>query len=408
MKILLVSSLFPSDYKPSEGTFTHRWAKQLILGGCEVLGFSVQAITPATLLRTPKHFFIPLLRPKRFHYVWKEVPISALRVIVPIPGGQRSRLQPWLIFRSIRNELDRLFQNNPYDILWIGQGGPIAQATARYARLRNIPYVASAIGDGITRALNNPESFDAHRERQTLMGSQSVLCVSEDMKQKVLKLTDGRCHPVTFYSGVDTKNVRPNPDLRKQFRKRLALNPDHFNLLFVGHLIKPKGIYELLSVFHRLVQKRPEIRLVMVGFVTEKKSVQKTIQTLSLGSKVTLTGGIDHEEVLGYFNAADLFVFPSWSEGLPNAVMEACAHALPVIATHVDGIPELIVHTKTGILIPPNNEKKLEEAIEYLIDFPKIGTQLGIAARKNMENNFNYHTKGPELVELFSKLLFKQ
>ena len=405
MRVLILSSLFPQPFRPSEGTFTHRWAQQLMMAGCSVLGFTVRALTPATLLRSPSTFFHHLAQPRQFHYQWRGVPISGIRVLLPFPGGAQSRTQPHLLFRALRQALDPLLRDHPHDLIWLGQGGPIAQATARYARERNVPYLASAIGGAVNNALKNPGGVLYEHERNTFLGSAGVICVSEDMNRKVQKLTGGRCKTTTFYSGVDTQQLKKKPALRAQFRKQHGWSDEHTVMLFIGHLIRAKGIYELLHIFANLQPHHPGLRLLLVGMAIEKRPILKTIANRGIASHVTLTGGVDHQQVDGYLNAADLFVFPSWSEGLPNVVMEACALGLPVVASDVDGIPELIDPGKTGLLVPPRNEKKLEEAVVSLLASSPLRTRLGSAARTKMEREFNFHRNGFHLVQTMAAAL---
>ena len=109
---------------------------------------------------------------------------------------------------------------------------------------------------------------------------------------------------------------------------------------------------------------------------------------------VSIIDGVDHREIPGYMNAADVLVLPSWMEGLPNVIMEACSCKLPVIASAVGGIPEIIEDQKDGILINPRSPGELTEKLIFFIENKIISRDFGIKLRCKMVNKFNYHKNG--------------
>jgi glycosyltransferase involved in cell wall biosynthesis len=256
------------------------------------------------------------------------------------------------------------------------------------------------------RCFNKPESYAHKREKEILLHSKLVVCVSHDMDIKVRKMTNERIPTLTFYYGVDANRLRIDPELRKEVRSKLDLNENNPAIVFVGFQKKHKGIYELIQSFRDISYIYPLARLILVGEIIEPRRIKRAIAANGLTSKVILTGGVPYEDILGYLNAADVFAFPSWEEGLPNAVMEACACELPIVASNVGGIPEMIQHEKNGLLISPRDVSGLTKNIKRLLEFPDKARELGVAAREKILKDFDYNKNGKILADRMYKLIY--
>ena len=205
----------------------------------------------------------------------------------------------------------------------LSYGGYLSKAVSRYATERGMHCITWAIGGDIINSYDKVRSSAYQRERSILLASKLVVCVSEDIESKVRQMTDERVDTMTFYTGVDTDNIRPDATLRSMFRLRLGYDEEEIVFCFVGHLIGSKGVFELLRTFAHIAGTAPSLRLLLIGSVIDKRKIKKSIKQLNIQSYVKMTGPVNHDQIAGYLNAADIFVFPSWSEGLPNAVIEA-------------------------------------------------------------------------------------
>jgi glycosyltransferase involved in cell wall biosynthesis len=136
-----------------------------------------------------------------------------------------------------------------------------------------------------------------------------------------------------------------------------AANGD--SILYVGRLVKGKGVECLISAMKRC----PEERLVVVGDGPERRALELLAKNLT---NVTFVGQVPPAGVSGYLQKARTFVLPSFSEGSPNVVLEAMAHGVPTIATEVGGIPDLIQHGETGFLTRPGNAEEIAHYIKKL------------------------------------------
>lgn len=135
-------------------------------------------------------------------------------------------------------------------------------------------------------------------------------------------------------------------------------------VLFVGELKRVKGIYTLLEAINILKKSKKEVRLIIVGDGPEKKWIQDFVLKNNLQNIIRLDGRKSPSELLYYYNAADLFVMPSFSESFGLVYVEAMSCGTPVIGSHSTAIPEVISSDDYGILVPPGNATGLADAIE--------------------------------------------
>lgn len=159
---------------------------------------------------------------------------------------------------------------------------------------------------------------------------------------------------------------------------------DTFNILFVGRVSEEKGIeclLKALAVLSKNLKQRLETKIVGVGSDTYVEYVKREIKRLNLNT-VKILGGVDHKKLERYYDDADVFVLASRREGMPLVILEAMAHAKPVIATKVGGIPELVKHGINGLLFDPDNFQQLAQHLTNLVENRKVAIELGLKAQE--------------------------
>ena len=124
-----------------------------------------------------------------------------------------------------------------------------------------------------------------------------------------------------------------------------------------------------------------------------------------MNGSLHMTGRLEHLEIPRYLNAGDIFVLPSHSEGLPNAILEAMACSLPVIATRVGGIPEAVEDGKSGILTEKKDTNSLARAMEYLIENGVAAKEMGVYGRKIMESRFSWKKNAQKIIEIYREII---
>jgi glycosyltransferase involved in cell wall biosynthesis len=180
-------------------------------------------------------------------------------------------------------------------------------------------------------------------------------------------------------NGLDLNRFTPDSRSRQTTRTSLGLE----DALVIGcnaRLEKQKGHTYLIEAFARLSHSYPKAKMILINDGQEKENLLKLVQNLGITSQVLFLGRRD--DVPELLNAMDIFAFPTLFEGMANALMEAMASGLPIVATDIPENKELLVHDVSGILVPTRNSQAICIALEQLIIHTEKATSLGQNARK--------------------------
>ena len=175
-------------------------------------------------------------------------------------------------------------------------------------------------------------------------------------------------------NGIDTSYFDPvlfDQAQKDDLRNTLNISKDDFVFIFVGRMVKDKGVNELIKAFEKLCKKNNKIKLLLVGEYEKNLDPLKaeTIISIELNEQIIAVGW--KKDVRPFFAISDILVFPSYREGFPNVVMQAGAMGLKCIATNINGCNEIIIDGKNGALIPPKNEEILRTQMQLAIDESK-------------------------------------
>jgi glycosyltransferase involved in cell wall biosynthesis len=187
-------------------------------------------------------------------------------------------------------------------------------------------------------------------------------------------------------NGIDLARFAPR-GRRTQMRRALGVPETAPLLVSVSHLTRVKGIDLLVRATSLIRARSGEARVVVAGRGAEQAKIEEAVRSAGLEPAFRLLGSYD--DVPGLLEAADLFVLPSRSEGQPNAVMEAMAMGLPVVATRVGGVPELARHDEQALLVPPEDPQAIAEACLQLLAEPGRASRLGSAGRERAAKEFS-------------------
>jgi glycosyltransferase involved in cell wall biosynthesis len=163
-------------------------------------------------------------------------------------------------------------------------------------------------------------------------------------------------------------------------------------LFYAGVLIPRKGVHHLVSAFAHVAQDFPDARLVIAGREDNKAyaaQLKAQIKQASLDGRVEFVGEVSQVLLAAGMQQANVFVFPSYSEGLPRVVFEAMAAGLPVIASAVSGIPDIVQDNVTGFLVSPGDEAALAERIRWALEHPEAARQMGLRGRNFAKRFFS-------------------
>lgn len=173
-------------------------------------------------------------------------------------------------------------------------------------------------------------------------------------------------------------------------------------LIFVGRLAPIKGVSVLLDAFAKTREAHPDGHLTVVGDGPLRADLEARAKALGLGESVTFTGYLSTQEVAAQLDAADIFVLPSFSEGVPVVLMEAMAARMPVIGPKVAGVEELVEDGVSGFAVPPGDVETLAARIVELMESSGRLAEMGVAGRKKVEVEFDVSVEADKLLALFS------
>ena len=171
-------------------------------------------------------------------------------------------------------------------------------------------------------------------------------------------------------------------------------------LLYVGRLAAAKGMPILLKSMAALKLSRPEIHLTVVGDGEDRAELEKRTQTLGLGDHVDFVGYQTPDAVREYLQASDIFVMSSFAEGVPVVLMEAMMSGLPVVATQIAGVSELVEDGVNGFLVPPSDVGSLTQKIRVLLADESLRKRLGDRGQQKVSQEFNICHEAKKLYQL--------
>ena len=239
--------------------------------------------------------------------------------------------------------------------------------------------------------------------KETLKEADKIIAVSNATKDYVLSLGAKPGKIKVLHNGVDLIRFRPLPGKREEIRRKLGISQNSIVVLTVRRLVYKNGIDTLIESANIAVRKNPKITFLVVGKGPDLNNVQIRIRQLGIENNFKLTGFVRDEDLPFYYNAADFFVLPSKSgEGLPLVALEAMACALPVIATNVGGISEILMGDY-GKLVPANQPEALAKAI---LEFSNSDFSSGrLELRSVMEEKFSWDKNVEALIGIYEELI---
>lgn len=202
-----------------------------------------------------------------------------------------------------------------------------------------------------------------------------------------------------IHNSLDCLEHSPSPDSSKNARER------RFNIFYMGRLEKVKGLDTLLSAFQLLYRKHKECRLIIAGNGQYGNKLQELAMDPGIAGAVSFVGFINKEDKEKYFKTTDIFVLPSaYFETFGMVILEAMCFKVPVVASRIGGIPEVVDDGETGVLFESGNKDDLFQKIEALYMDKQKREKLAKAAYKRLKEDFSTSRMGDEYFELVEKL----
>ena len=241
-----------------------------------------------------------------------------------------------------------------------------------------------------------------------------ILAQKENWEWKLLKnivrrsnvaiVMDRTSYDILRNEGFDNVELLPNPlseSVQDMIDKNILKREERV-LLFAGHCIRTKGVYELIEACSQI----SNITLRMVGAVSDDMKAE--LMSLAGGNTgwLQILGQISHEETIRQMKLCDIFVLPTYTEGFPNVIIESMACGCPIVATTVGAIPEMLEEhdgNYFGQLIEPRNSKQIQMAIEKFLLNSKFKEDCGANARKRVKERYGISSVGNMLKKIWER-----
>jgi L-malate glycosyltransferase len=307
------------------------------------------------------------------------------QTLITMPGSRLATAAQNLPIshRSTKHSLLGHLRQNGYDLIHCHDGKSVYWGRIEHA-LRGTPYL-------ITRRVENPLSQN-RISRSAYTRAACVVCLSRAVagvvRRQVPEATTAII-PSSFSAfSADPQLVA---GIREPFEGKFVIGQ-------VGRLLRIKGFDVTIEAAKRLAHSHPQAVFLFLGEGPEERNLRQQARNLA---NVHFIG---HQEAIGNWLAAlDLMVFPSRTEGLGSTVLEAMQHGVPVIASDVGGIPDMISHGKTGLLVPAGDSGVLADAVIELLENPARARELATAARTALEA-FSPESVASRYIKLYASL----
>jgi glycosyltransferase involved in cell wall biosynthesis/peptidoglycan/xylan/chitin deacetylase (PgdA/CDA1 family) len=348
MKILAISNLFPNSAEPGRGIFN----KQQFVELARLCDLRVMAPLPWYSKKTiPQEESIDGI--KTYHYRYFMIP-KICRSLYGI-----------FFYISLLPNIKRLHKKFKFDAILATWAYPDAFGSYLIAKYLRRPIVIKVHGTDI----NLYSRYFLRRKMivWALSNSDKVIAVSVALKDQMVKIGVPSEKIVVIPNGVNADLFAPMDHV--ECRRKLGLTLNKKIILFVGNLVKIKGVETLVTAFAGL---RVNGLLVLVGDGPLEGTLRAKVKAMGIEDSVIFAGRKPHDEIRYYMNACDVFCLPSVNEGCPNVLLEAVACGKYIVATRVGGIPEIIESDKIGIMVEPDKPAELMEALKRGLEMAGI------------------------------------
>lgn len=298
----------------------------------------------------------------------------------------------WKLTRLLRDEGVGLLCTHGYKSTVMGWwAGNIAR----------IPVIAFSRG---YTSENLKVAFYERIERCVLNRLAGVVCVSEGQKRYLVSL--GLRNKLTWvvHNAVSSETfTHGTRDTRKSVCRRLGLENDSQLVVSAGRLSPEKGHRVLIDAIAKMGNENSSVYFVFCGEGPCKNDLVELAKALDVTDQCRFVGF--RHDLIEIFQAMDLMVLPSMTEGLPNVILEAFACAKPVVATNVGGVPEVLENGINGKLVPPGRAEVLAEAISRCLRNPELMRTMGRAGYSKVKAEFSFESQTRQLEAIYNEVL---
>ena len=230
--------------------------------------------------------------------------------------------------------------------------------------------------------------------REKVRHASFIVCISHYCRSQMMLFSDAADWDKLkiVHCGVDARRMFP-----------LASGTRAEKLLYTGRLSMEKGLSVLFQSLKLLRDAGRHFELTLVGDGADRGRLEDLARELAIDRHIVFAGYRNQEQVGEYLRRSDIFILPSFAEGVPVSLMEAMATGIPVVATNVGGVAELVESERTGLVVPPADSAGLANAIARYQDDHELRGRVAAQGRERVIQHYNIETEGDKLLELFAR-----
>jgi len=301
-----------------------------------------------------------------------------------------------------------MFKGKNFDIFHCHQGLGFSAISVGVAKILKKP--------AILKISNSGEKFDFHILKETyligfilvkiLKSADKIIYLNEKMKKELIKEKVKEDKLLKIPNGVDTNKFKFIPyEEKPKYKKSIKINPEVPIIIYIGTLQKKKNPYMLLKISKKLLDKKRNFTLIIVGDGPERKNMETLSKNMKIEKNILFYGR--KESIEEFLFASDIFILPSFVEGISNSLLEAGSCGLPCVASDIHGNREVIENGINGFLISSADTDGFVNAIEKLLTNKEFLIKMGKENRKKIVENYSIDKIVEKYIALYNNLISK-
>ncbi len=267
------------------------------------------------------------------------------------------------------------------------------------ARIKRIPVVTTLhgwIGNGMKGRIF------VTIDKMLLRFFDHVITVSKLMGKQVQKLGVSNNRLSVLYNSLIIDRYMPDIN-DNSFREELGVEADTLLVANIGRLSPEKGQADFILAARSVLETHQNAKFLLIGIGPEQEMLENLASDIGIRDAVIFTGY--RNDMMGIYNSLDLVVQSSYTEGMPNVILEALLMEVPVIATNVGGTAEVIKDNTTGVLLKPNSSDEIADKIKEYVAEREIFKEMAKAGREIVKRNFNFIDRTDKLTAIYEKMM---
>ena len=276
------------------------------------------------------------------------------------------------------------------------------------SKMLNFPFILSVLGSTLTFCRSFIDLifnlYESTISKCVVNRAKMIISISEHLIPRLYNLGVSPNKIRVIPHGINASEYKPKKR-GHHFRNLLGIKPTELVIGYVGRLVPLKGVSFLIDAFKIVSGKNSNAKLLIVGDGPQRKQLEYLSGNMKSEKKIIFTGFVPKERMPEIYNTLDIFVLPSFTEGLSNTLLEAMASGKPIITTPVGGNTELIENGKNGYLVHTRSVKELAERILDLLNAPNERTQMGKAGRTKILNQYTWEKIIPRYEKVYKQVL---